>query len=339
MTAPFDPAPLRAWMADALGLSGALALSPVAGGQSNPTWLARMGGADLVLRTQPRGPLLPGAHAVDREHRVLGALHPAGLPVPRPVAWCGDASVIGTPFYLMERIEGRVWHDATLPGLEPDERAAAYLSMAEALADLHRIDPDAVGLGDYGRPGSYFARQHARWSRQWRMAEGVDIPEIDVLADALERDLPEDDGMRAVVHGDYRVGNLIFHPREARVVGILDWELSTLGHPLSDLGFCCMTWRTGPDEYGGIRGAGAAAAGIPAREAFVAHYLAHARPTPPLEPFHEAFALFRFAVIFVGIAERARQGSAADPRAERLGPLAPVFARRGLDVLHLARGT
>jgi aminoglycoside phosphotransferase (APT) family kinase protein len=333
---PFDIDALAEWMADKLGLSGPLALTRIAGGQSNPTWFAHMGGADLVLRMQPPGPLLPGAHAIDREYRVLYALHPTRLQVPRPVAWCSNAAVIGTPFYLMERIDGRVWQDATLPGLTPDDREAAYFSMAEALASLHRIEPGALGLSDYGKPGNYFARQHTRWSRQWHIADTVDIPEIDALSDALERLMPEDDGMCAIVHGDFRIGNLIFHPHEPRVVGILDWELSTLGHPLSDLGFCCMTWRTRPEEYGGIRGTSPTAAGIPTRTAFIAHYHDCAQPTPPLEPFHEAFAFFRFAVIFVGIAERARQGSAADPEAKRLGPLAQVFARRGIDVLGLS---
>lgn len=334
-----DPArrdALAAWIAETTGLDGPLTLSPITGGQSNPTWHAALPGADLVLRTRPSGQTLPGAHAIDREFRVLSALHPAGLPVPRPVAWCGDESVIGTPFYLMERVPGRVFHDATLPGLSAEEREAAYLSMAETLARLHAVDPAAVGLADFGKPGNYFERQLSRWTRQWRQAEGMDIPDIDRLSEALGARMPEDDGRQAIVHGDYRIGNLILHPGEPRVVAILDWELSTLGHPLSDLGFCCMTWRTSPEEYGGIRGTGATAPGIPAREAFVARYAAAAPGTPPLAPFHEAFAFFRFAVIFVGIAERARQGTAADPQAARLAPLAAVFARRGLEVLGLA---
>lgn len=336
MTGPAAPArlaALEAWIAGATGLDGPLRLTPIAGGQSNPTWFATLPDADLVLRTRPSGPTLPGAHAIDREYRVLRALHPAGLPVPRPVAWCGDADVIGTPFYLMERLPGRVFHDATLPALSPEDRHAAYLSMAETLATLHAVDPAAVGLSGFGRPGDYFERQHGRWTRQWRMAEGMDIPEIDRLSDALASLMPADDGSLSIVHGDYRVGNLILHPELPRVVGVLDWELSTLGHPLSDLGFCCMTWRTAPGEYGGIRGTEASAPGIPSREAFVAHYAAHAGAAQALQPFHEAFAFFRFAVIFVGIAERARQGSAVDPRAAELAPLAAVFARRGLEVL------
>jgi aminoglycoside phosphotransferase (APT) family kinase protein len=233
----------------------------------------------------------------------------------------------------MERLEGRVFHDAALPGLEPDERRQIYLSMAETLARLHGVRPKEVGLGDYGRPTGYFERQYRRWLSQWQAAEGMEIPELDRLAGWLGDHLPEDDGQVAIVHGDYRIGNLIYHPSEPKVVGILDWELSTLGHPLADLGFCCMPWRTTPDEYGGIRGLGTDVEGIPSREDFVAHYIRHAISAAPLQPVHEAFALFRFAVIFVGIAERARQGNAAGSEAEKLAPLAGRFAARGLELV------
>jgi aminoglycoside phosphotransferase (APT) family kinase protein len=308
-------------------------LEAVAGGQSNPTFFVRAGGKAYVLRKKPDGPILKGAHAVDREYRVLSALSETNVPVPRPVAYCQDPSVLGTEFYLMERLEGRVFHDASLPGIEPDERRAIYLSMAETLARLHAVRPGEVGLGDYGRPTGYFERQYRRWLSQWEAAEGMDIPDLDRLTDRLGAHLPDDDGQVAIVHGDYRIGNLIYHHSEPRVVGILDWELSTLGHPLADLGFCCMPWRTTPEEYGGIRGLGSEVDGILSREDFVAHYIRHAHSDTPLQPVHEAFALFRFAVIFVGIAERARQGNAAGAEAEKLAPLAGRFAARGLELI------
>jgi len=308
-------------------------IEDVAGGQSNPTFFLRAGGKAYVLRKKPGGHILKGAHAVDREFRVLAALSETDVPVPRPVAFCNDTSVLGTEFYLMERLEGRVFHDAALPKMAPDERKAIYLSMAETLARLHAVRPDEIGLGDYGRPTGYFERQYSRWLSQWHATQDMDIPALDRLAERLKDQLPKDDGEAAIVHGDYRIGNLIYHPVEPKVVGILDWELSTLGHPLADLGFCCMPWRTMPEEYGGIRGLGAEIEGIPSRERFVAHYMRHAVSAAPLEPAHEAFALFRFAVIFVGVAERARQGNATDPEAEKLAPLAARFASRGLELI------
>ncbi|WP_420410274.1 phosphotransferase family protein [Hoeflea sp.] len=331
MTSPIDTPAFADWLRSN-DLGDLETIEAVAGGQSNPTFFVSAGGRNYVLRKKPTGPILKGAHAVDREYRVLAALAKTDVPVPHPVAFCDDTEVLGTEFYLMERLEGRVFHDAALPGLNPDERRGMYLSMAETLARLHAVRPEEVGLGDYGRPTGYFERQYRRWLSQWEAAEDMEIPELDRLAAWLRDHLPEDDGQVAIVHGDYRIGNLIYHPTEPIVVGILDWELSTLGHPLADLGFCCMPWRTTPEEYGGIRGLGAEVDGIPPREDFVAHYMRHALSKAPLEPSHEAFALFRFAVIFVGIAERARQGNAAGSEAEKLAPLAGRFAARGLEL-------
>lgn len=328
-----DTDALRDYLEQALGLSGAPEVEQIAGGQSNPTYFVTCGGARMVLRKQPGGELMKGAHAVDREYRVLSALADTDVPVPETLAYCDDPSVLGTPFYLMKRIEGRVFHDTSLPGLTPAERQAVYFSMAETMARLHAVRPEEVGLSDFGRPGSYFERQVARWGRQWRASESSDIPEIDRLEAWLLENMPPDDGCVSIAHGDFRLGNLIFHPHEPRVVGVLDWELSTLGHPLADLGFCCMTWRSTPDEYGGICGLDLAALGIPSRERFVEEYYRHAPEAPPLLPFHEAFALFRFAVIFVGIADRARQGIAVSKEAAALAPLARAFARRGLEVI------
>ncbi len=323
---------LADYLARELDLKGAMTVTPISGGQSNPTFFVTSGDRSLVLRKQPEGPLQKGAHAVDREFRVLSALADTDVPVPRPLAYCDDPSVLGTPFYVMERIDGRVFHDASLPDLDPTERRGVYLSMAEAMAKLHAVRPESIGLSDYGRPGNYFERQVSRWGRQWRESALTGTPEIDQLERWLLDNMPDDDGAVSIAHGDFRLGNLIFARDSTRVAGILDWELSTLGHPLADLGFCCMAWRTTPAEYGGVRGLDLAGLGIPSRAEFVDEYYRHATPTAPLEPFHEAFALFRFAVIFVGIAERSKQGNAVGDRAAELEHLAPAFARRGLEI-------
>lgn len=331
-----DPrfAGLEDWLRGQFG-TGRHSLQPIAGGQSNPTFMLDVGMRRMVLRTQPLGPILKGAHAIDREYRVLQALSDTDVPVPRPILYCADEGVVGRPFYLMERLEGRVFHDAALPGLAPAERAAVYTEMARVMARLHALDPDMVGLGDYGRLDGYYSRQIARWGRQWRdsvlMAKRP-IDALPLLEEWLRAHLPDAEERPSITHGDFRMGNLIFAPDAPRVIGILDWELSTLGPALADLGFCCMAWRTAPDEFGGIRGLDLAGAGIPNREGFVAAYQRHARPGPPLLPFHEAFALFRFASIFVGIADRAAAGNAAGEDAARLEPLAAVFATRGLEV-------
>ena len=329
--ADFDPAALRAFLDGAFGV-GEMALERIGGGQSNPTYFVTHGAARMVLRKKPNGATLRGAHAVDRGFRVLGALQDTDVPVPRPILFHDDPALLGAPFYLMQRVEGRVFHDCALPGLSPPDRTALYLSMAETLARLHAVRPEAVGLCDYGRPGNYFERQIARWSGQWAASESMAIPALDALIAWLDAHTPEDDGRSAIAHGDFRLGNMLVHPREPRVVAVLDWELSTLGHPLADLGFCCMPWHTAPDEYAGILGLDRAAMGIPTEAAFIARYRETARETPPPTRFHIAFALFRFAVIFVGIADRARAGSAASPEAASLGPLAARFAQRGLDV-------
>ncbi|MGB3539545.1 MAG: phosphotransferase family protein [Mesorhizobium sp.] len=336
--AEFDPAVLRAFLEGRFNAAGApLTCEKISGGQSNPTYFVDFAGLSLVLRKQPAGPILRGAHAIDREFRVLEALSGTDVPVPRAVLYHADPGLLGTPFYLMERLRGRVFDDCSLPGLQPEERRAIYLGMAEALAKLHAVQPDAVGLGDYGKPGNYFERQISRWSGQYSTSPSEKIEALDRVMAWLPENMPTDDGQTAIAHGDFRLGNMLFHPTEPRVIGILDWELSTLGHPLADLGFCCMPWHTAPDEYGGILGLDRQALGIPSRAEFSAHYYAHAVPTAPLKPFHVAFALFRFAVIFVGIADRARMGNAAGHDAERLAPLAGRFAERALEIIGGAR--
>ncbi len=335
MNTDLDPAALSAYLDGMFGKSE-LSLQRIGGGQSNPTYFVTHGGRRMVLRKQPGGPILRGAHAVDREFRVLTALSGTDVPVPKPILFCDDAAILGTPFYLMERVEGRVFHDAALPGVSPEDRTGLYHAMAHTLARLHRVRPDAVGLGDYGRPGNYFERQLSRWSRQWEESPTDDIPALDRLSAWLAAALPPDDGQVSIAHGDFRMGNLLFHPTEPRVVAVLDWELSTLGHPLADLGFCVMPWHTAPDEYGGIVGLDRAALGIPPEDAFLQTYFDSALPTAGLQPFHVAFALFRFAVIFVGIADRARLGNASGENAARLAPLAARFAERGLEAAGIA---
>ncbi|MBK5926254.1 phosphotransferase family protein [Rhodobaculum claviforme] len=342
MSDPDAPA-LGRWLTAHLpGPDGPPGLTRIGGGQSNPTWFVDWGAHRLVLRKKPGGPILPGAHAMEREYRVLRALESTAVPVPRALWLEEDAGVLGTPFYVMERLEGRVFDDAALPGVDPAQRGAMYMDVARTLARLHAVRPDAVGLGDYGRPGNYFARQIARWTRQYAAAEMPRIAALDRLVDWLPAHMPPDDGATAIAHGDFRIGNMMFHPTEPRVIAVLDWELSTLGHPLADLGYCVMPWHSAPDEYGGLKGTDWRTAGIPERDAFVAEYMAEAarlgHPTAPLRPFHIAFAMFRFAVIFVGIAERARAGSAASAEAASLGPLAERFAIRACEVIDTETG-
>lgn len=330
----FDAARLDRFLRERLpDLEGDMAVERIAGGQSNPTYFITYADRRLVLRKRPNGPTLPSAHAVEREFRVLDALSATDVPVPRPVLFHAGEEIVGTPFYLMERVAGRVFEDCALPGLLPEERRAVYLGMAETLARLHAIDPAAIGLGDFGRPGNYFERQIARWSRQWAESPTSDIPALDDVERWLGANRPPDDGRVAIAHGDFRLGNLMLHPTEPRVVAVLDWELSTLGHPLADIGFCCMPWHTAPEEYHGILGLNRADLGIPTEAEFVDHYLAHAVPTGRPTTFHVVFALFRFAVIFVGIADRVRAGTAASQNAAAVSHLARNFAERALDTM------
>ncbi|MGX1096285.1 phosphotransferase family protein [Amorphus sp. MBR-141] len=337
-TAPADGAPevaaavLKPFLDAELGPADTMRLERIGGGQSNPTFFLDHGARRMVLRKKPAGEILKGAHAIEREYRVLRALFPTGVPVPEPILIHEDPDLIGTPFYLMARVDGRVFSDCALPGLEPAERWAIYMAMADTMARMHAVDPDAVGLGDYGRPGTYFARQVSRWTRQLD-GSGSKSPEFERLAKWLADHMPVDDGRAALAHGDYRLGNLLFHATEPRVVAILDWELSTIGHPLADLGFCCIPWVTAPDEYGGLLDLDIASLGIPSMDAFVGRYMEAAGDVAPLAPFHVAFALFRFGVIFAGIADRARAGNAAGDNASELGPLAQRFAVRALEVI------
>jgi len=326
--AGFDVAALDAHLkAHIPGLAGGPRLAPISGGQSNPTFFVTYDNRALVLRKQPPGELLPSAHAVDREYRIMRALAGTAVPVPPTLLLCEDRSVIGTLFYVMEKVEGRVFHDCTLAGVTPQERRAMYGAMAKTLAALHNVDVAAVGLSDFGRPGNYFGRQIARWTRQWELSKTREDANIDRLVAWLPAHVPDDD-VTSIVHGDYRIGNLMFHPTRPEVVAVLDWELSTLGHPLADLAHCAMAWVSRPEQYGGIEGLDLDALGLPSREVFVADYAAAAAHGRAMGDFHMAFALFRWAVIFEGIAARARAGNAAAEGAAQTGQLAQAFAAR-----------
>ncbi|SDB73953.1 phosphotransferase family protein [Belnapia rosea] len=331
----FDAARLDGFLRGAIpGLEGEMALQRISGGQSNPTFFVSYANRRLVLRKKPPGEVLPSAHAVDREARVLRALAGSAVPVPPVVLFHEGPEVVGTPFYVMDRVEGRVFDTCDLPGAAVAERRAMYLSFAETLARLHDVDWRKAGLEGFGRPGNYFERQVGRWTKQWEGQRFRDIPELADLAGWVAAHIPADDGEASIVHGDYRPGNVMFAPDGPQVVAVLDWELSTIGHPMADLAFSTIPWRSTPEEYGGMRGHDLAALGIPGEDEYVAHYYACRRtPAPRLTAFHRAFAMFRFAVIFEGIAVRARTGTAASANAAAVGELSVAFAHRGLECI------
>lgn len=334
-TSRIDTTRLAAYLGQHIeGLGAPLTLDPISGGHSNPTFFLAVGGkpARHVLRKQPAGPILPSAHAIDREYRIMKALAETAVPVPRMLHYCDDASVIGTPFYVMERVEGRVFHDPGLPGLSPAERAAVFDAMNDVLARLHSVDFRKLGLEDYGRHGDFFARQIARWSKQHALSRFGDGAEIDRLAEWLGANIPDDDDAVAIIHGDYRLGNLMFHPSRPDVVAVLDWELSTLGHPLSDLGYNLLCWIQKRSEYDGLGDRDIAALGIPAMEDYASRYLARRGLEGPLDPFYIAFAFFRLAVIFEGIVQRAAEGGANGLQDDLTKRLIGAFARHGLAI-------
>jgi aminoglycoside phosphotransferase (APT) family kinase protein len=330
----FDPARLAPYLKARLPqLEGPMSVARIGGGQSNPTYRLRFAAGEMVLRKQPGGALLPSAHAVDREHRVMAALHTTDVPVPRMLHLCEDRAVIGTLFYVMEALDGRVVHDSSIPGVMPAERAAMYDSMNDVLARLHRVDWQAVGLEGFGRPGGYFARQVSRWTRQWHASKTREIPEIDHLVAWLPENLPAGADETTIVHGDFRLGNLMFHPNEPRVIAILDWELSTLGHPLADLAHNCLLWHATQAMYYGVEDLDQKALGIPAEAEYVRRYCERTGRAGGLDTFHLAFAMFRFAVIFEGIAQRALIGTAAAADAEQVGRLSVDYARRAFALI------
>ncbi len=332
----FDAARLDAYLRAALPdrAAGPMTLERISGGQSNPTFFLSYpdAGTRLVLRKKPPGPLLPSAHAVDREYRILKALAGSAVPVPPVLLFEADEGVVGTPFYLMERLEGRVFHDTALPGVTPGDREAMYFAMAETLAALHGFDWQAAGLADYGKPGNYYARQIARWGRQWQETKTQDIPAVDRVFGWLSEHLDETPET-TIVHGDFRLGNLMFAPDRPEVIAVLDWELSTLGHPLSDVAFSCLPWHSTPAMYAGIVGLDRQALGIPTQAAYLDRYCAAAGRAEGPGRFHLAFSLLRFAVILDGIAARAKAGNAAAENAVAVGEMAESFALRAEAVI------
>ena len=314
-----------------LGLSECanLTLAPLTGGQSNPTFLVTVDGFRCVLRKKPPGHLVASAHAIDREYRIMAALQATGFPVPRMLAYCEDVGVMGTPFYLMEFLQGRVLVDQSLPGMQPQERGAIYREMNRCIASLHSIDYKVVGLGDFGREGGYFARQINRWSRQCRESTLPISGAMKNLMDWLPQNIPDGDET-TLVHGDFRLDNLVLHPTEPRVIGVLDWELSTLGHPLADFSYQCMSWHIPPSLWRGIGGMDLAALGIPDEAAYVAMYArATGREVAANWDFYLAYNLFRMSAILHGIAQRAADGSAAAEDAVETGRKAAPLAELG----------
>jgi len=334
----FDVSALQAYLERRVpGFRGPITVRQFRGGQSNPTYYLTTGDGAYVLRRKPPGKLLPSAHAVDREYRVLTALQGTGVPVPRTYVLCEDPDVIGTPFYLMEHVEGRLFRDAALPGASPAERTAIYDSMNEVLARLHRLDWKALGLADFGKPGNYYARQIHRWTQQYRASATDRIPEMEELIAWLPDHIPPADET-TIVHGDYRPGNMLMHPTEPRVAAVLDWELSTLGHPCADLGYFCMPYRLG-SEWEGFRTENLAALGIPTEEEFLAAYCRRTGRTGiPDWEFYLAFAMFRLAAIAQGIMGRVLAGTANDPNARERGERARPLAEAGWRLVSRLRG-
>jgi aminoglycoside phosphotransferase (APT) family kinase protein len=325
----FDVVALELFLRERVpGFAGPLEVRQFRGGQSNPTYYLAAGGREYVLRRKPPGKLLPSAHAVDREYRVITALDGSGVPVPRTFVLCEDDAVIGTAFYVMDCVHGRVFSDPALPGVTAAERAAMYDSMNRVLATLHTVDYVGLGLGDFGRSGNYFSRQIHRWTQQYRASETERFESMERLIEWLPAHLPADDTV-SLVHGDYRPGNLIMHPSEPRVVAVLDWELSTLGHPLGDLAYFCMPYRLGT-EWDGFRGKDLAALGIPSEQAFVEAYCRRVgRSGIPDWDWYIVFAMFRLAAIAQGIMGRVIAGTANDPHARSRGERARPLADAG----------
>jgi aminoglycoside phosphotransferase (APT) family kinase protein len=326
----FEVAPLEAWMrANVEGFKGPLEVEQFRGGQSNPTYRLRTAGASYVLRRKPPGKLLPSAHAVDREYRVISALGTGGFPVPRTYALCLDESVVGTAFYIMDFVAGRVFWDPTLPELSRTERGRVYDAMNEVIARLHTVDYAAIGLAEFGKPGNYFMRQIDRWTKQYRASETETIEPMDRLIEWLPKNVPPDD-QTAIVHGDYRLDNMIFHPSEPRILAVLDWELSTLGNPLGDFAYHAMAWRLPPAAFRGLGGADLPALGIPSEAEYRAAYCRRTgREDIPNWDFYMAYNMFRLAAILQGIMGRVREGTAASLRAQEAGARAKVLARLG----------
>jgi aminoglycoside phosphotransferase (APT) family kinase protein len=314
------------------GFSGALSIEQFKGGQSNPTFKLSANGQHYVLRTKP-GPaakLLASAHAIDREFRVMDALHRSGFPAARQYALCTDEAVIGREFYIMEFVDGRVLWDQALPGMTPAERGAIYDEMNRVISRLHTVDYAAIGLANYGKPGNYFGRQIDRWTKQYRASETEKIEAMDRLIEWLPENIPPGDET-CIVHGDYRIDNMIFHPTEPRILAVLDWELSTLGHPFADFPYHCMSWNMEPGQFRGIAGLDLKALGIPSLDEYIAKYCERTGRTIRKEDFnfYLAYNMFRLAGILQGIMKRYVDGTASSAQALASGKAARPIAELG----------
>lgn len=318
-----------------IGFKGLNKAEKFSDGQSNPTFLLSADSGLYVLRRQPPGDLLKSAHAVDREYRVMTALRDSDVPVPRTYHLCTNRDVIGSMFYLMSFENGRVFWNAALPDLDNTQRAKIYAEMNRILAALHDINPQDVGLDDYGYPGNYFARQVGRWSKQYRSSETSTIADMDRLIGWLPDNMPQDDGSVSLIHGDYRMDNIMFHASEERAIAVLDWELSTLGHPFADLAYQCMQWRFDYDTVlPGLGKIDRASLGIPTEEEYVAHYCKRRGLAGiPDWNFYLVFGLFRMAAILQGVLKRAIDGNASSSKAFEYGTMAPRLAAMAVEII------
>jgi len=323
-----DVRALEEYMKDQVaGFSGELEIKQFRGGQSNPTYFLQSGQRKYVLRRKPTGALLKSAHAVDREYRVITALASVGFPVAKTYCLCQDDSIIGAWFYIMDYVDGRIfWNIEAIPY---DERPAIFEAMVEVISRLHLIDYKALGLEDFGKPGSYFIRQISRWSKQYEASKDGDYPAMDRLIEWLKANVPENDET-TIVHGDYRLDNIIFHPTEPRVLAVLDWELSTLGHPLSDFSYQCMIWYLSQQEFGGFQGLDFKKLNIPTEQAYLARYCQRTgRKSVDHWNYYIAFNVFRLASITHGIIGRIQIGTAASAEAEAVAKLARPLGELG----------
>ncbi len=337
----FDTARLAAWMqAHIDGFAGPIEVSQFAGGQSNPTFLVQSARHRYVLRRKPPGKLLPSAHAVDREYRVITALANSQVPVAKAYALCEDTSVIGTAFYVMDYVEGRLFWNAALPEVTPPDRRAIYEEMTRVIAALHTVDYAAAGLADYGKAGHYVERQVSRWTQQYRAAQTETIDAMERLIEWLPQHIPDDEET-CIVHGDFRLDNAIFHPSEPKILAVLDWELSTLGHPLVDLAYFCMRYHLSADQFLGLAGLDVAALEIPGEAECVADYCRR-RGRPPVAPrewtYYLAFNMFRLTGILQGVLARAIQGNASSATALEAGRRARPLAEQGWALVRQAFG-
>ena len=336
-TQTLDEAAVHAYLSEHLaGFEGPMEVTKFQGGQSNPTFMLETPTHSYVLRRKPPGVLLKSAHAVDREFRVQKALEGSDVPVSKMHLLCEDDSVIGSIFYIMDHVKGRNFNEPAMPDVSVADRGRITSEMNRVLAALHSVDINAVGLGDYGPEGNYFERQVGRWSKQYRASETAPIPAMDQLMDALVGERPEDDGQRTLVHGDYRIDNMIFDATGTQCRAVLDWELSTIGHPFADLAAVIMQWQLPAGSEGrGMGGLDRAALGLPIDQEFIAQYCER-RGLTGIDNFgyYLGFTFFRMAAIIQGVLKRALDGNASNPeRAMKVGAFVPVFAQHGLDAL------